>query len=146
MLEQENDLSLASGFERSSKNKDLSEQNSALDSGFLSGPQAIFSGELDSAIDDSTKLPSSNKQQKESLQKIQVDTYTDSGIIDDSQMISTGVVDVGLPDWFNNLSIKDSPTINNLDGAKDKSNQQKPSHIEANIWERCYRQDNDGDT
>lgn len=142
MFEQENDLSLASGFERSPKNKDYSEQNSALDSGFLSGPQAIFSGELDSAIDDSaTKLPS-----KEPMQKIQVDTYTDSGIIDDSQMISTGIGETGLPDWFNNLSIKDSSTINNLDGAKEKSNQQKTNTIEANFWKLCYRQDNDGDT
>lgn len=155
MLEQENDLSLASGFERSSKNKDLSETNSALDSGFLSGPQALFSGEIDSGLDGGLSDHSHQSHpSNDKSQKTQVDTFTDSGVIDDSsQMISGGGAEPGLPDWFNNLSLKDSPSINNLDGTKEKSNQQQQqqqqqqkSNIEANLWKLCYRQDNDGDT
>ena len=162
MLEQENDLSVASGFERSSKNKDF-DTNSALDSGFLSGPQAIYTGEIDSALDDdssapqqsSSSLSSKKSSDKFGQQKIQIDTNIDSGCIS-AQMISTGGIgEGGLPDWFNNLSIKDSPSINNLDGTKDKSNQQpsqqqqqqqQKSSIEANLWELCYAQDSDGDT
>lgn len=161
MLEPENDLSMASGFERSSKNKDF-DTNSALDSGFLSGPQATnYSGEIDSALgDDSSLLPPqlslSKKSSDKCQQKIQIDTNIDSGCIVDSQsMISTGGVgEAGLSDWFNNLSVKDSPSINNLDGTKDKSNQQpsqqqqqqQKNNIEANLWKLCYLQDNDGDT
>lgn len=151
MLEQGNDTSLGSGFEHSSKNKDF-ENNSALDSGFLSGPQDLYSGEL---TDNSEHLPSKEKHQLSH----HIDTYTDSGCIDDSTqltskdkhqqidtnidsgiMISSGV-ETGLSDWFNNLSVKDTANFNNLDGTKDKSNQQK-----NNLWELCYRQDNDGDT
>lgn len=160
MLEQENDLSLASGFERSSKNKDFSE-NSAVDSGFLSGPQAIYSGELDSTLNEhSDRLPSNEKQQ--------IDTFTDSGCIDDSAQLTSkdkrqptyhhtntnintdsgimimdgGVSEAGLPDWFKNLSIKEADNFNNLDATKEKSSNQQKN----NLWEQCYRQDNDGDT
>lgn len=156
MLEQENDLSLASGFERSSKNKDFSE-NSAVDSGFLSGPQAIYSGELDSTLNEhSDRLPSKENQQ--------IDTFTDSGCIDDSAQLTSkdkrqqtyhdtntdsgimitggGVSETGLPDWFKNLSIKEASNFNNLDATKEKSSNQQKN----NLWEQCYRQDNDGDT
>ncbi|XP_055298376.1 NF-kappa-B inhibitor cactus isoform X2 [Sitodiplosis mosellana] len=127
---------------------------------------AIYSGEIDSALDDDSSLALSQSSSslkkasdKCSQQKIQIDTNIDSGcIVDSAQMISTGGVgEGGLPDWFNNLSIKDSPSINNLDGTKDKSNQQlsqqqqqqqqqQKSSIEANLWKLCYRQDSDGDT
>lgn len=144
MLEQENDLSLASGFECSQKNKDF-DTNSALDSGFLSGPQAIYSGDLDSALSDNESAQLSHKKDQTYHQpKIQIDTNTDSGCIVDSQMISTGT-ESGLPDWFNNLSLRDSPSINNLDATKEKSNQSKNNN-EAKLWKIAYRQDNDGDT
>lgn len=119
MLDQENDLSLASGFEHSSKNKDLCEENLGADSGFLSGPQ-----EFDSGLD----LPQSKEQPDH--QKIATDTMMDSGAIVDSQIVS----------GLNNLS---------LDPPKhfftSKSNE---SHKEASeiSWEKLYRQDNDGDT
>lgn len=167
MFEQENDLSLASGFERGSKNKDLSETNSELDSGFLSGPQQIFSGELSSGPIDSVELKSkeirhhsSTTGQSQQKNAPATDTFEDLGISADlssSQMISHGG-ETGLSDWFNNLNIKDSPSINNLDAAKEKTavsttnatanaaNQQSKSSIEANLWKLCYRQDNDGDT
>lgn len=150
MLEPENDLSMASGFERSSKNKDF-DTNSALDSGFLSGPQAIYSGEIDSALDDnsaqmSTKA-SSEPVQTQQKQHLHIDTNIDSGCILDSQsdMILKGcVTDDGLPDYFNNLSIKD-PSINNLDGNKSNQSSQRQQQ-RANLWKLCYQQDNDGDT
>ncbi|XP_031628965.1 NF-kappa-B inhibitor cactus [Contarinia nasturtii] len=145
MLEPENDLSMASGFERSSKNKDF-DTNSALDSGFLSGPQAIYSGEIDSVLDDESSqmsvTQSMDKSQKQQKHHTLIDTNIDSGCIVDSQidMISKDcLTDHGLPDHFNNLSLKD-PSINNLDGSK--SNQQQ----QANLWQLCYKQDNDGDT
>lgn len=144
MLESESDLSLASGFERSSKSKDC-DTNSAVDSGFISGPQAIYSGELDSALDDD--LPAHSPKSKEPLHqqpKIQIDTNIDSGCLTDSEMISTGF-EAGLPEWFNNLSLKNTPSINNLDGTKEKSNQSKNNN-EAKLWQICYKQDNDGDT
>lgn len=145
MLEQGNDLSLASGYEHSSKNKDC-DSNSGLDSGFLSGPQAIYSGELDSALsDDSSSQLTSKKDNQTHQPKIQIDTNVDSGCIVDSQMISTGGNEAGLSDWFNNLSLRDSPTINNLDATKEKSNQSKNKN-EAKLWKLAYRQDNDGDT
>lgn len=143
MLEPENDLSLASGFERSSKSKDF-ESNSALDSGFISGPQAIYSGEIDSALDDDLPVPSSKSKDQTSSPKNQIDTNIDSGCLTDSEMISTGF-EAGLPEWFNNLSLKNTPSINNLDGTKEKSNQSK-SNNEAKLWQICYKQDNDGDT
>lgn len=156
MLEQENDLSSASGFERSSKNKDFSESNSALDSGFLSGPQAIYSGEISALDDSSDNLPS-----KEKHQSSHIDSYIDSGIIDDSTqltskdkqqktnvntdsgiMISTdNATETGLNDCFKNLSVKDAANYNNLDATKEKSNQQMNI-----LWKLCYRQDNEGDT
>lgn len=164
MLEQENDLSLASGFERGSKNKDLSETNSELDSGFLSGPQQIFSGELSSDSLDakdschhhhssSTTTSSQNQQKSVSTS----DSFVDLGISADlsSSQMKSGGGETGLSDWFNNLNIKDSPSINNLDAAKEKittgtaataASQQSKSNIEANLWKLCYRQDNDGDT
>lgn len=170
MLEQENDLSLASGFELGSKNKDLSETNSELDSGFLSGPQQLFSGDLSSgAIDSKSKesrhhssivsTPASQSQQKSASAS---DSFVDLGISADlsslsSMQMKSGGGETGLSDWFNNLNIKDSPSINNLDAAKEKivtsisstanaASQQPKSNIEANLWKLCYRQDNDGDT
>lgn len=170
MLEQENDLSLASGFERGSKAKDLSETNSELDSGFLSGPQQIFSGELSSSggIDakdshhhsNTTSVTSSQQNQQKSASTS--DSFVDLGISADISLSSSSTAqmksgggETGLSDWFNNLNIKDSPSINNLDAAKEKiasstavtvASQQQKSTIEANLWKLCYRQDNDGDT
>lgn len=161
MLEQENDLS--SGFERSSKNKDLSETDSALDSGFLSGPQPIYSGALDGDLDvddhHDRHIDSAPKDKQSHSKQHQQQQVVDSGILTDtleesgifsSEMISSGT-EPGLPDWFNNLSIKDSPSINNLDSTKEKltaSNQQlqQQQKTEANLWKLCYIQDNDGDT
>lgn len=170
MLEQENDLSLASGFERGSKNKDLSETNPDLDSGFLSGPQQIFSGELSSGNIDSIDLKSkdsrshhSSSTKSQSQQKsasIDSDSFVDLGISADlsSSQMKTGGGETGLSDWFNNLNIKDSPSINNLDATKEKlatittttTTANVPSHppkinVEA-LWNLCYQQDNDGDT
>lgn len=167
MLEQENDLSLASGFERGSKNKDLSETNSELDSGFLSGPQQIFSGELSSGAIDSIDLSSKSKESRTSShhssglsstksqqQKGSVadcDLSVDLGISADlssSQMKSGGGETTGLSDWFNNLNIKDSPPINDLDFSKEKNNRdsQQPKINVESLWKICYQQDNDGDT
>lgn len=165
MLEQENDLSLASGFERGSKNKDFSETNSELDSGFLSGPQQIFSGELSSGAIDSIDMKlkdsrhhsttSSQSQQKNASAS---DSFVDLGISADlsSSQMKSGGGETGLSDWFNNLNIKDSSSINNLDATKEKiattviaanvASQQQKINVDANLWERCYRQDNDGDT
>lgn len=157
MLDQENDLSLASGFEHSSKNKDLRETNSPVDSGFISGPQAIYSGELDDSED---QLESEEKHHHYHHQLSHNDTYTDSGCIDDSThltlrdkhnqthidtntdsgiMISGGSVgEAVLANRLNNLSL--NKIHNDLDAAKEKINQQK------NLWKTCYRQDNEGDT
>lgn len=118
MLEQENDLSLASGFERSSKNKDLCEENLGVDSGFLSGPQ-----EIDSGLD----LPQTKEEPK---QKISTDTNMDSGAIVDSEFLS----------GLNNLSI-DPPK--NFTTSKSNESHKELSEIS---WEKFYRQDNDGDT
>lgn len=174
MLEQENDLSLASGFERGSKNKDLSEINSELDSGFLSGPQQIFSGELSSGTIDSIDLKSkenrnnnrssSTSTKSQSQQKTvsaDCDSSVDLGISADlsSSQMKSGGGETGLSDWFHNLNIKDSPTINNLDAttkekiavsttittANNVANQQSKINVEQ-LWKICYQQDNEGDT
>lgn len=150
MFEQENDLSVASGYGRSSKNKDF-DTNSALDSGFLSGPQAIYSGEINSASDDDDhhSMPMQKSSTEKCQQQLQIDTNIDSGCIIDSQMFSKGD-ETGLPENFNNLSIKENPLINNLDSIKEKSNQQQYQQQlpqqRNNLWKSCYRQDNDGDT
>lgn len=155
MLGPESDLS-TSGLDHSSKvAKDLAEANLTLDSGFISETNAAYSREFDSALDDDTKSQPKEKHQKQS----QIDTNIDSGVIEDhefpsesnqsSHMILRGSgSDVGLPDWFNNLSLKDSPSINNLDGRKEKSNsQQKSTDLQANeLWKLCFRQDAEGDT
>lgn len=155
MLEQENDLSLASSFERGSKNKDLSETNPDLDSGFLSGPQQIFSGELSSGNIDSIDLKSkdsrshhSSSTKSQSQQKgasIDSDTFVDLGISADlsSSQMKTYGGETGLSDWFNNLSVKD-PSKNDLDTHKEKPI--PPSLPCQTLWKICYAQDNDGDT
>lgn len=162
MLEQENDLSLASGFERGSKNKDLSEVNSELDSGFLSGPQQIFSGELSSGNIDSIDLKSkdshhSSSTKSQSQQKnafIDSDSFVDLGISADlssSEMKMSGA-ETGISDWFNNLNIKDTPSINNLDTTKERipaATTTTSANVGINfesLWKICYQQDNDGDT
>lgn len=152
----QNDLS-ASGSNKKSV-KELSDTNSALDSGFLSGPQANYSTEFDSSLgeESSSKLSMSNIK-SQPLSKTQTDTNIDSGVIDDlstSQMIIGSGTNVGLPDWFNNLSLNESPSINNLDEKKDKTTvaeqqkliQQKTKEIQSNLWKLCYQQDDEGDT
>lgn len=156
----QNDLSVSGGTERSTKGgKDFSETNSALDSGFLSGPQANYSSEFDSSLGESSssQLSVKTKPQPPSKSAVQTDTNIDSGVIDDhdlSHMIIGSGNNVGLPEWFNNLSLNESPSINNLDEKKEKSTstteqkaiQQKTKEIQANLWKLCYQQDEDGDT
>lgn len=148
------DLS-TSGLDHNSKiAKDLAEANLTLDSGFLSETHATYSNEFDSALDDDTKSQSKEKHQHQ--QQSEIDINIDSGVIEDHEyssqsnphMIQRGSgSNIGLSDWFDNLSLKDSPSINDLDGKREKSNtQQKSTDKQANLWKLCYRQDTEGDT
>lgn len=124
------------------------------DSGFLSGPQNLYSSEsIDTHSDVGPDI---------------TPKYRDSGAIDgnedddddkdntkdtkSSSMILDSGVDVGLSEWFCELNLKNSTLpLNNLGSCRKTVDEPKYSKISKllenrPLWEICYVQDADGDT
>lgn len=125
-------------------------ESSGQDSGFLSGPQNLYSSEdIDTHLDD---LPD-------------IEKFRDSGAIDEddedshtkdtkqTSMILDSGVDVGLSEWFCGLNLKNaSQPLNNLGGCR-QTVLEEPKYPKISkllqttpLWEICYFQDEDGDT
>lgn len=132
-------------------------ESSGGDSGFLSGPQNLYSSE---SIDSSDRID-------QNIAPV-IDKFQDSGAIladddDDEQedntkdnkqepMIFQSSVDVGLSEWFCELNLKNSSLpLNNLSSSRKSPEEAKYSKLSKQfsnrpLWEICYVQDADGDT
>lgn len=131
-------------------------ESSGSDSGFLSGPQTLYSSE---SIDSHPDIAGPEK----------IDTFRDSGAIvtddDDNNdrnentkdkkqesMIFQSGVDVGLSEWFCELNLKNSSLpLNNLSTSRKGVDEPKFSKFPKQLPNRplleiCYVQDADGDT
>lgn len=138
-------------------------ESSGGDSGFLSGPQTLYSSE---SIDSEHHQSHDSHQSHSDIVPDKSEPFRDSGAIvgdfDDEQddtkdtkqdpMIFKSGVDVGLSEWFCELKIKNSsaPT-NNLSGYQETSVEEpKVSKFKGltsrQLFEICYVQDADGDT
>lgn len=131
-------------------------ESSEEDSGFLSGPQNLYSSEnIDSQHFDSKHIDSHRIDAE-----IVPDKFRDSGAIiaDDEDepedntkepMIFQSSVDVGLSEWFCELNLKNSSLpLNNLSNSRKSQEEPKLAKQFSNrpLWEICYVQDADGDT
>ena len=110
----------------------IEEDSGQIDSGFLSSEQILQSFNSDSEEDHSPAAPAQAPLSSEGVlaqkQQQQVDTYLDSGLVEDveesqettahaedQQMLLERELDNGLAEWLCTLDLKNpSPSINNL--------------------------------
>lgn len=166
------------------QNKKLDYQdNSQVDSGFLSSEQILQSFSEDAPVPTEERPDESlDSGASLDLKTVETSTYLDSGLVEDfpsgSDMLLEKDVDTGLAEWLcHSLNLKKNntccaePQINNLSTVSRKleSSASVPSMDQKNIsevpvdqqeeqqqhlempeeeqpWERCYKQDADGET
>lgn len=141
-------------------------ESSEEDSGFLSGPQNLYSSEsldsqhFDSQHFDSQQFDSKNIGSLRIDAEVVHDEFRDSGAIipDDEDepedntkepMIFKRSVDVGLSEWFCKLNFQNSSLpLNNLSNSRKSQEEPKLAKQFSSrpLWEICYVQDADGDT
>lgn len=131
------------------------------DSGFLSGPQNLYSSESLDSHSDIVPNEQEDKQQEPMVQDKQIleSTGADSGFLSgqidntkDNQgetMLFRDSIDGNMSEWFVGLNLKNSSVpFNNL-GSTQNTGGEAPYSKKLSkraLWEICYVQDADGDT
>lgn len=137
----------AAGVNNLQDKKDF--ESSGDDSGFLSGPQNLYSSESIDTHSDHI-IPDIEKFQDSGAIDADEDNTKDTK---PSSMILDSGVDIGLSEWFCELNLKNSTSqLNNLGGCR-KTVLEEPKYSKITkllesrpLWEICYIQDEDGDT